>query len=45
VSLNLIVRRKMKRQRSVFKTVIAPIVVAVVVLPALKIAIWEVPIQ
>jgi hypothetical protein len=41
-SLNLIVRRKMKRRRSIFKTVVAPIVVAVAIMPTLAIAVWKV---
>ena len=41
-SLNLIVRRNMKRGRSVFKTVIAPIVVIIVVVPTLGVAVWKV---
>jgi hypothetical protein len=41
-SLNLIVRRNMKRRRSVFKTVIAPIVVLVVFVPTLAVAVWMV---
>ena len=32
----------MKRRRSVFKTVIAPIVVTVAIIPTLAIAVWEV---
>jgi membrane-anchored glycerophosphoryl diester phosphodiesterase (GDPDase) len=32
----------MKRQRFVFKTIVAPIVVAVAVVPTLAIAVWEV---
>jgi len=32
----------MKRRRSVFKTVVAPIVVAVAFIPTLAIAVWEV---
>jgi hypothetical protein len=41
-SLNLIVRRNMKRRRSVFKTAIAPIVVLVVFVPTLAVAVWMV---
>jgi hypothetical protein len=32
----------MKRRRSVFKTLVAPIVVAVAFIPTLAIAVWEV---
>ncbi len=32
----------MKRTRSVFKTIVAPIVIAVVFVPTLAIAVWEV---
>ena|SRR5258708_24099301 len=32
----------MKRRRSVFKTIVAPIVVAVALVPTLAIAVWEV---
>ena len=32
----------MKHTRSVFKTVVAPIVIAVVLVPTLAIAVWEV---
>jgi len=32
----------MKRRRSLFKTVIAPIVVTVAIIPTLAIALWEV---
>jgi ABC-type Fe3+ transport system permease subunit len=41
-SLNLIVRHNMQRRRSVFRVIVAPIVVAVAFIPTLAIAVWEV---
>jgi len=41
-SLNLVVRRHMKPRRSIFRTVVAPIVTAAAFVPTLGIAVWAV---